>query len=190
MKLCTLPPNVSKWPTVGLVCHGPKFVHLDLQQRSSWTLHQLWCLCVNWRISELQDFCSLLWIGIPHKRSLWSRLEPLCKCSRCACTVLGGASLVRLDWLCLQGLMIGCKPHWHPEQTTAGYVCVCAHMCVGSPECNTRRSLERSTSSLNLSESGVVGVSELTPTHTGGHTHSFWRPLSSMLGTSCTHKAQ
>lgn len=94
---------------------------------------------------------------------------------------LGNASLIWLAWLSLQGVMIDCKPHWHPEQTTAGCVCVC--VCVQSLECilNTRLSLKCSTDSLNQSELGVMDLSEHTLTHTGGHTHSFWRPCRQCL---------
>ena len=107
-----------------------------------------------------------------------------------ALRALGSASLVWLAWLSLQGVMIGCKPHWHPEQTTAGCVCVCVCVCVLNLQSmlNTCRSLERSTGGLNLSESGVVDLSEHTLTHWWVHT-KFLAPLSSMLGTASTLRA-
>lgn len=101
--------------------------------------------------------------------------ELLCKCTRSAHRVLGSASLVWLGWLSPQGIMIGCKPHRHPDQTTTGSVCVCVF---DLQSVYLVQSLEHSTGGLNLSESGVVDT----------HTH-FLAPWSSMLGTSSTQRA-
>lgn len=131
-------------------------------------------------------YCFILWLltlswkGFPHKKHLWSHSQLLCKSRHCTHRVLGTAILLWLVWLPPQGVMIDCKPHWHPEKTTA-CICACVHVCV-------LYSLEHYTHIIFTIESWLN-----TPCHTlEGIRHvqtQFLAPLSSMLGISCTQRA-